>query len=795
MGKKGKKSDTGTKSLKKEISNNNKILLFILITMIAFILVLSFFQNINNSKVKDNISVLIMPNTEIVVSVGNSINLNAVVLNDSNATFTWQSSDNSIATVNSGIVQGIREGNVIISATYTKNGKLYSASKNISVINSNDNISVTDVNFPNGELYMPINSQYQLSLTVTPPNAQINSKSFKTSNSNIVTVTDDGLVSAVSEGHSRIIVDVNNTYKRSIDVYVGKDYNKAEIVLGPSFISFSSTNKAIKTGTSEKLVYSFFPSNIDQSKLIWTSSDPNVVTVDDNGIIKGISEGVAIVSLSSMNGQRDDISVLVYNDFIEVSDILVSTNTLNMQAGTNQTITPTILPSNASNKTLGFISSDSEVVSVTHDANGASATLSALKAGTADVTISSGRVEKKITIVVTGESTNEIDEENKFPTNIRVRSDKNNLAKTYNEAVKIPVSGITNATVSMDIGVGKIKYCVNKYGSSLCTPNVERYSNCSIQIPSGGLYVLRIIKYDYDDNEISSTSSNYIDGVLNYYINTNEKDTKLKQYEIKGAFLNTIDANNSPFKKNGNIEINLTDKTRHLYVCYTKNINCTTNIRVEDNYKISLDSKGLWRIIVSEYDSNNNKLGKTEIYYASVIDSSNGNTSQSVEQKVNTQEDKSSHTTKDNLIVSNIQIANQTLIGKYMAVDVNGNDKFEITRFCYTIVDKGKNDVCKLDLTSNNVLFHNGAGYFHAKSSNNTYYAYFTETNKKTIWFDIDGLDTLYDTNNTKKDVLFSFAIGKKNNDKIVYSNPINIRINMTSKVGSTSNWSTSFMN
>lgn len=668
---------------------NNKVLIWILILIVALIVVVRLVSvNRNTTPKETDIKVTISPKEDVSVGVGNSIYLYAIVDNVSDAHITWTSSDNSIAKVDNGTVIGVKPGEVIITASYAKDGNEYKSIKRVTVIEGNANVSLIGINFPNGDLCMPLNSEYQLSLILNPTDAYVSSKEYRSSDPKIASVSSDGLVKSISEGHTTITVKVNEIFTETIDVYVNKSFNRNEIIVSPNSIAFGTNSFSIKVGNSQKLNYTIAPTTIDYSKLVWESSNPSVVTVDDNGNIKGISIGSAVVSLSSINGKKASINIEVMSDIVEVSDINVTTDTFNMNAGETVVITPVVSPADATNKTLGFISSNSEIAFVTIDNTGQSATISALKAGTAIITISSGRVEKKVTVNVTGE----LPPESNLPTTIKVRSDKDNLANTYEGVKDKGIEGQSIVTITLRDGVARVKYCLNKYGATPCTPNIDMYTTGTVQIPSGGIYVLRVKKYDYQDKEIESSSVNYINGVLNYYINTSSKNEIINN--------NTINTSDNNYQ-----------------------VNTTVDVKA-----------------------------------------------------------------------SNLTINSQSAVGKFLAVDIESTSKFSVVRFCYNIVNKNSMDICDLDIASTSALAQDGTTHLHPKEVFKTYYGTFASTNKKTLWFDLDGLEAVYNSGDTNSDVLLSFAIGTSKNNKIVFSNPIKVRMNMTKKVGIDSYWSSKFI-
>ena len=64
-------------------------------------------------------------------------------------------------------------------------------------------------------------------------------------------------------------------------------------------VILNKTSGRIGVGESNQLVAEVRPSNAADPSLTWTSSDPTVVSVDENGLITGVSEGTAIITATS----------------------------------------------------------------------------------------------------------------------------------------------------------------------------------------------------------------------------------------------------------------------------------------------------------------------------------------------------------------------------------------------------------------------------------------------------------------------------------------------------------------
>jgi hypothetical protein len=112
----------------------------------------------SNKKEELTYDVTIQPEGEIYVNVGKSFNLIAQVKNDSKAEITWSVEDPTVVKVDNGNVTGLDYGNTKVTATYidSKNNK-HTATRNVTVGDGDPNVTLTDVSFKDGDLYMPRN--------------------------------------------------------------------------------------------------------------------------------------------------------------------------------------------------------------------------------------------------------------------------------------------------------------------------------------------------------------------------------------------------------------------------------------------------------------------------------------------------------------------------------------------------------------------------------------------------------------------------------------------------------------
>ena len=71
----------------------------------------------------------------------------------------------------------------------------------------------------------------------------------------------------------------------------------------PTGIQLNADSAILKVGETKKLAVKLSPSNVTMKTVTWSSSNNNIVTVD-NGSIKGVAVGSAIITALTSNGYK-----------------------------------------------------------------------------------------------------------------------------------------------------------------------------------------------------------------------------------------------------------------------------------------------------------------------------------------------------------------------------------------------------------------------------------------------------------------------------------------------------------
>ena len=147
-------------------------------------------------------------------------------------------------------------------------------------------------------------------------------------------------------------------------------------------VSISKTTVTLMEGDSETLSATVSPSNATNPSISWSSSRTDVATVDGEGKVTAVKAGSATITVITTDGSKTAAcEVTVEPRPIKVSGISVDKNTLELVEGEEATLTATVEPADATDKSFSWASSDSQIATV--DDNGK---VKALKEGTATIT-------------------------------------------------------------------------------------------------------------------------------------------------------------------------------------------------------------------------------------------------------------------------------------------------------------------------------------------------------------------------------------------------------------------------
>ena len=187
---------------------------------------------------------------------------------------------------------------------------------------------------------------------------------WQSSNSSVVSVDVNGLITAGVVGSADITYGTSSgSLSNTITVEVGSG-----TFVSATGVSLNTNSVNLLNAEQLQLVATVSPTNASVKSVTWTSLDPSIATVDDTGIVIGQNQtGSTTVRARTVDGGFiADAAVNVTFVPIDVTGFNIIENNLTLNPGDSYVLQSAITPSNASNLTVTWVSSNTSVATVTN---------------------------------------------------------------------------------------------------------------------------------------------------------------------------------------------------------------------------------------------------------------------------------------------------------------------------------------------------------------------------------------------------------------------------------------------
>ncbi len=245
------------------------------------------------------------------VKGGDTARLSATVTPDNalDKTVIWSSSDTEVATVDA-------NGKVTFAnVTGTKTVTITAAAKADAAVKATVTFTVeelvidtpvTGVSIPS-ELEIIKGEYKSVTATIIPAEATLKSVTWESADESIATVDADGKITAVGLGKTKVTV-------KTVDGGFTKDCEVTVVAPKASSVKVSVDgneidNLEMTVGDEKELTAKAEPDGAVQ-EFTFTTSDAAVVTVDENGVVKAVAAGTAVITVSA-DGAETEIEVTV----------------------------------------------------------------------------------------------------------------------------------------------------------------------------------------------------------------------------------------------------------------------------------------------------------------------------------------------------------------------------------------------------------------------------------------------------------------------------------------------------
>ncbi len=192
-----------------------------------------------------------------------------------------------------------------------------------------------------------------LSATVMPEQATEKNVTWSSSNDAVATVA-DGVVTAVKSGEAVITVTTTEgNFKAEC---------KITVITPVTGVSLNRESAEVIIGESLTLVATVAPDDADNKAVTWVSADTKVATVN-NGVVTAVGVGSTTITVKTIDGEFTAACILTVKP-IAVTGVEISEASLTLTVGDTHTLTATVKPDDATDKSVTWSSSAPAVATV-----------------------------------------------------------------------------------------------------------------------------------------------------------------------------------------------------------------------------------------------------------------------------------------------------------------------------------------------------------------------------------------------------------------------------------------------
>ena len=244
------------------------------------------------------VSSIKLDKTSASILRGKTVTLKATVSPDdaANKAVAWSSSDKKIATVDAkGVVTGVAKGTATITAK-AKDGSGVKATCKITVKQP-----VTKITLSKTSASILRNKTITLKAAAGPSSANDKSVAWTTSNKKVATVNSKGVVKGIAKGTATITATAKDGSKV-------KAVCKITVKQPVTKLTINKTKLTVKKGKTATLKVTVAPSSANDKSLKWTTSNKNIATVTQKGVVKGIKTGTVTITAAARDGSGKKVT-------------------------------------------------------------------------------------------------------------------------------------------------------------------------------------------------------------------------------------------------------------------------------------------------------------------------------------------------------------------------------------------------------------------------------------------------------------------------------------------------------
>ena len=235
------------------------------------------------------------------------------------STLSWSSADESVATVDKGVVTPVDIGETTITV-FNEVGSFNPITLNVSVI-----IPIQDFNISTSTLELDFNNQYPLGVVYTPSDTTQKGVSWSSSDDTIASVGDDGVVTTYKK-EGTVTISATNQF---MDKVATVNLHVADRTIYADSIVIDEYQSKVEVGHSFDFVAHPVSSTgepVTHPQLKYKSTDESVISVvEDTGMVHAIANGSGTAEVYAIANEGDPVhQVESTHIIVEVFEVKVA---------------------------------------------------------------------------------------------------------------------------------------------------------------------------------------------------------------------------------------------------------------------------------------------------------------------------------------------------------------------------------------------------------------------------------------------------------------------------------------
>jgi uncharacterized protein YjdB len=430
---------------------------------------------------------------------------------------------------------------------------------------------------------------------------------------------EDANESTVVSGAEMILEETTNLQEKSTEIVPLTD------------IDLGDYQTKMIVGETQLLSVTSIPTNATDSNMTFSSSNVEIATINGLGRIKAIKEGTTQISVNCGDVIQSFVLAVVAEDAdkVGVTDIEIADHDTEVNVGKTLILSGTVVPSNATETTISFRSSDSNIATVTSQGE-----VKGINKGNVMIYCSAGGITKEIPISVKVATTKLTINNNylvlkqgaRFSLQTTVTPEDAEQNITYesqdNEIASVSADGVVtakkcgntniivsngDATIAVSVIVNMDATEVKITDEGLPTEAKEQYYSSEFYAEREPYISMEILKYLYKNQEILTIFGKgyqvqiHGDEIKNY---TNEFRTDIELSEEDDGYSFVI---NDKKPLCGSIHLFLDDASWNYLYLYNESKQRYEMIQVEQQQELILTTAG--KYLIAKHKMANQKMG------------------------------------------------------------------------------------------------------------------------------------------------------------------------------------------